>query len=299
MRLCNESENHESLQEEGRRLVEKLGGRWLGWGGMCCCPAHDDRRPSLSIRPGDRRLLFHCFAGCETADVIDALRGLRLLAPKPAVRGGGRESPADPGRRSREAAASLWSAARPIEKSPAESYLRNRGLTRPGSDLRYNARTPLGRGALAVFRPALLAAVRDESGLVAVHRTFLELDPARLAGVPAPRRALGQLRQGAVRLCAPERGLLGLAEGIETAMAATVLTGIACWAVLGSERFGRIALPPAIERVILFLDNDPPGRRAGKLARKVLEVGGIAVEERVPATLGADWNDVLLARAGT
>ncbi len=298
MRPGHESENRESLQEECRRLVEELGGRWLGWGGMCRCPAHDDRWPSLSIRPGDRRLLFHCFAGCATAQVIAALRGLRLLTPMPAARSGTRDSPADSGRREREAAASLWSTARSIEKSPAEAYLRSRGLTLPGSDLRYHARTPLGRGTLAVFRPALLAAVRDESGLVAIHRTFLELDPARLAGIPAPRRALGRLRQGAVRLRAPKLGLLGLAEGIETAMAATVLTGIACWAVLGSERFGRIALPPAVKRVILFLDNDLPGRRAGRFARQFLEAGGIAVEERLPATSGADWNDVLLARAG-
>jgi hypothetical protein len=40
------------------------------------CPAHDDGDPSLSITRGvDGKVLLHCFAGCETDDV---LRGLGL-----------------------------------------------------------------------------------------------------------------------------------------------------------------------------------------------------------------------------
>lgn len=235
---------------------------------MCRCPVHDDRTPSLSVRPGKRRLLFHCFAGCETGEVIRALGTLQLLGPKLSGQDWSTASePADPGRRNRGAAARLWSAGRPIGKSPAEAYLRSRGLTLPASDLRYHPRTPYGRGAQAIFRPALLAAVRDGSGLVGVHRTFLDLEPARLADLPVPKRALGRLGQGAVRLRPPQDGMLGWAEGIENAMAATQLTGIPCWATLGTERFARVALPACVKRLILFLDNDPGGRRAETLAR--------------------------------
>lgn len=43
-----------------------------------CCPAHDDREPSLSISLGaDGRVLLHCFAGCSVADIARAL-GLRV-----------------------------------------------------------------------------------------------------------------------------------------------------------------------------------------------------------------------------
>ncbi len=38
------------------------------------CPAHDDRSPSLAIRDcDDGRVLIHCFAGCETENVLSAI----------------------------------------------------------------------------------------------------------------------------------------------------------------------------------------------------------------------------------
>ena len=39
-----------------------------GW--TACCPAHDDRRASLSISVGDDgRVLLHCHAGCNVENV--------------------------------------------------------------------------------------------------------------------------------------------------------------------------------------------------------------------------------------
>ena len=287
-----------SLEAQGREIVERLGGEWRRSGGMCRCPAHDDRTPSLSVRLGERRLLFHCFAGCETGMVIRALGAVQLLAPAP--QGGSNETTgtkADSGRRNRAAVERLWAAARPIGGTPAEAYLRSRGLALTVTDLRYHPRTPYGRGAQAIFRPAMLAAVRDESGMVALHRSFLDPRSAGLADLPIPKRALGRLGQGAVRLGPPCDGVLGLAEGIETAMAATLLTGMPCWATLGTERFARVALPACLKRLILFLDNDPGGRRAETLARQAQQGTRIGVEARFPQVAGADWNDVLLRRA--
>ncbi len=41
---------------------------------LASCPAHDDRSPSLAIKDGDDgRVLVHCFAGCETEDVLSAI----------------------------------------------------------------------------------------------------------------------------------------------------------------------------------------------------------------------------------
>lgn len=50
--------------------VRKTGqGRWLA-----CCPAHDDKSPSLSIRElPDTRVLIHCFGGCDPLAVLNAV----------------------------------------------------------------------------------------------------------------------------------------------------------------------------------------------------------------------------------
>ena len=273
------------LESEARALVERLGGHWSGQGGMCRCPAHDDRRPSLSVRLGRSRLLLHCFAGCSARDILRsaAILGFvrRDTAPLEEERPGGT------GRLS-AAALRLWGSGRPIAGSLAELYLSARGLE--GSpELRFHPRAPHGPRPLTRLRPALVAAVRDESGIVAVHRTFF--DPVAKPVAAVAKCALGPLGRGSVRLggTAPR---LGLAEGIETALSASTLFGIPCWATLGAERFRGIALPPEVNELVLFLDNDPGGRRAEGQAR---EAHGhrAAIEARYPRRKGYDWNDVL------
>ncbi len=50
-----------------------FGGTWRGLSGLACCPAHEDRSPSLSLGVGvDGRLLVHCHAGCSYEVVMDA-----------------------------------------------------------------------------------------------------------------------------------------------------------------------------------------------------------------------------------
>jgi DNA primase len=55
---------------------------------MACCPAHDDKSPSLLITESpDGKKGIHCFAGCGGADVMVAI-GLSLedLYPEPISR---------------------------------------------------------------------------------------------------------------------------------------------------------------------------------------------------------------------
>ena len=41
---------------------------------IACCPAHDDRNPSLAIREvDDGRTLIHCFAGCSPNEILEAV----------------------------------------------------------------------------------------------------------------------------------------------------------------------------------------------------------------------------------
>jgi hypothetical protein len=277
------------IAQEGQKLVERLGGYWGSNGGMCRCPAHDDRTPSLSVRPGRSRLLLHCFAGCDASAILGALQTEHLLEPN----GPGAADPAAGRRNDRHnvAALRLWDEARSIAGTPAETYLASRGLNATPAELRYHLRTPHGPRPLTSFRPALIAAVRDESGLVAVHRTFINPGGRGLAALTNPRCGLGRFGRGTVRLggSAPR---LGLAEGIETALSATVLFGVPCWATLGTERFGRVALPTEVRELLLFLDHDAGGRRAECLARETFAQVA-RIEVHVPERRGDDWNDVL------
>src|SRR3546814_4897426 len=59
----------ERLEKRAREIVEALDGTWSRSRGMCCCPAHDDQTPSLSVTIGVRAILFHCFAGCSNEAV--------------------------------------------------------------------------------------------------------------------------------------------------------------------------------------------------------------------------------------
>lgn len=60
-------------------VLDRLGGvRRAGRGWVACCPAHDDRSPSLAIGLGDNdTVLLHCFAGCAAVDVVSSI-GLTL-----------------------------------------------------------------------------------------------------------------------------------------------------------------------------------------------------------------------------
>ena len=70
------SKYNPELEAIGSDIVKRLGGVWRLGGAMCRCPAHADRSPSLSVRVGDHALLFKCFAGCDSRDVINEI--LRL-----------------------------------------------------------------------------------------------------------------------------------------------------------------------------------------------------------------------------
>ena len=288
--------NAQKLERQARAIVESLDGTWRRDKGMCCCPAHDDRTPSLSVTLGRKAILFHCFAGCSNEDVIAALdrcgvRSRNLFDGSDFVKAQPKKSlPFSPNARR------LWLSAATITGSPAARYLAERGLMSASDQLRYLGRTPLGPRGAVQFLPAMLAAVTTDSGIIAIHRTFLDSALARLAGFERPKRALGSLGCGAVRLAPPMQGRLGLAEGIESALSAMQLFGIPCWATLGNERFGLVAIPESVRELILFIDNDAGGALAEERALKAYASPDRVIHSRVPTSPGFDWNDELKSR---
>ena len=289
-------DNAHQLERRARTIVESLQGIWSRGKGMCCCPAHDDRTPSLSVTLGRKAILFHCFAGCLNEDVIAALdrQGFRSrdLFNGSDVRSIERQTHGDFSPNARR----LWQSGTAISDGPAAQYLAQRGLLPASDQLRYLARTPLGPRGAVQFLPAMLAAVTSDIGIIAVHRTFLNVESGKLAAFDRPKRALGSLGFGSVRLAPPVQGRLGLAEGIESALSAMQLFGISCWATLGNERFGLVAIPEGVRELHLFIDNDAGGALAEKRALKAYAAPHRVIHSRAPASPGFDWNDELKSR---
>lgn len=286
----------DALETRARKIVEQLGGTWSRSKGMCCCPAHADRTPSLSVTLGKRAVLIHCFAGCSNDAVMQAMArlGVRISdlfdGPSGPITVQPRVDVTD------RNAFRLWLEASALAGTPAERYLAGRGIAVSSPDLRFHPRMPLGPKGAVRFLPAMVAAVRNDASVLALNRTFLDPDYDRLASFEQPKRSLGSPGSGSVRLAFPRGGRLGLAEGIETALSAMQLFGIPCWATLGNERFGLVTIPESVRELHLFVDNDAGGLLAEERAREAYLREGRRIVTRRPERTEEDWNDVLIHR---
>jgi hypothetical protein len=263
---------------------------------MACCPAHDDRTPSLGVSLGRQAILFHCFAGCDQQSVLAALAREGFEAPALFSGSATTNEPESTSTCKPSAVAlRIWRDAQPLRASPAKAYLESRGILAASPALRFHPRTPLGPKGRARFLPAMIAAVSLDEGPIAIHRTFLSTEASGKAAFEKPKRALGALSEAAVRLFAPVSGKLGLAEGVESAMSAYALTGIPVWATLGNERFGLVSVPESVTELHLFVDHDAGGELAASRGLAAYARDGRTIHVRKPSSRDTDWNDELTA----
>jgi len=282
-------------------LARALGGRRSGRTWLACCPAHDDREPSLAIRDGgDGRVLVHCHAGCDQRDVIDVLRRRGLwqqVEPSSALRC--RRSPLrpvpDPDTSGRtEAALRIWDAGHDPRGTLVATYLASRGLDLPVSDrFRFHTGLKHPNGTW----PGMVALVTDVADTpVGIHRTFLARDGSGKAPVSPARMSLGPIRGGAVRLApAPQKITVG--EGIETVLSVMKRTGTPGWAALSTSGLRTLVLPRVVETVILLADADPAGEAAAEKTAARWTREGRQVRIARPASGFNDFNDMLLDNA--
>ena len=296
MSLSVQAHPNRSLAGTARRICESRGGKWSGTRGMACCPAHDDRTPSLGVSLGRQAILFHCFAGCDQQSVLSALAREGFEAPALFSGSATTNEPESTSTRKPSAVAlRIWRDAQPLRASPVKAYLESRGILAASPALRFHPRTPLGPKGRARFLPAMIAAVSLDEGPIAIHRTFLSTEASGKAAFEKPKRALGALGEAAVRLFAPVSGKLGLAEGVESAMSAYALTGIPVWATLGNERFGLVSVPESVTELHLFVDHDAGGELAASRGLAAYAREGRTIHVRKPSSRDTDWNDELTA----
>ena len=193
---------------------------------------------------------------------------------------------------------------RPIERGDeACRYLAGRGLRL--HDLPESLRTHPGMqyrdgGAVLGTFPVMLATVTDATGrAVSMHRTYLQ--DGRKAPVSAPKKLMqGLPLSGAAIRLTPVSRTLGIAEGVETALAASELFEVPVWSCISTSGIESFEPPEGVQHVIVFADHDTnfAGQAAAYRAAHRLALRGYAVEVVIPPTAG-DWLDELSRRNHT
>ena len=192
----------------------------------------------------------------------------------------------------------VWSEGKPLQAGDeAMRYLAGRGLsveTIP-SCLRLHPALPYFDEGKEVGKfPALLARVvgPDGAGLT-LHRTYLQ--GGKKAQVTSPRKLMAgkPISGGAIKL-SPAGEWLGIAEGIETALAASALFRCPVWSVVSANGIESFEPPVGVKTLTIFADNDSnfTGQAAAYAAARRLSQRGITVEVAIPPLVG-DWLDVL------
>jgi putative DNA primase/helicase len=273
----------EKLLERLQGVKQSGAGRWIAR-----CPAHEDRTPSLSIRDAGGRILIFCHAGCDPESVLAAVNlGWVDLG------GNGNASPSrhpwhKHTREAESAGAQLVEAAEKKKRcekiwsdcitlddpraAPVKQYLGAR--IHPSILIRLDRAVVRCHPMLEHYDPdtghisawpAMVAIVQAPNGeTVGLHRTWL--DGGEKAPVTTPRKALSAGRSmsgGAIRLmrAAP---VLGLAEGIETALALNHLRGFPVWSCISAMLLTHVELPNLVREVRIGVDVDvsQTGRKA-------------------------------------
>lgn len=186
----------------------------------------------------------------------------------------------------------LWRATNPIRAGdPVELWLRNRSISLPARPMNLHTAMQLRHaGPPVTFHPAMLARVADPTGTpVTIHRTWLTAAGTKAPVNPVRMFCPGIVPPGSAVRLAPAAPVLGVAEGIETALAAQILFGFPVWACLSAARLATFEPVAATRRLVVCGDNDAntTGQRAAyALASRLAH--RITVEVRIPDQIDTD-----------
>jgi putative DNA primase/helicase len=181
-----------------------------------------------------------------------------------------------------------------IDPDVADAYLTRRGLSVTSLVLLGHPACEYydDDGSLVGQFPAVIAPIMNAAGtLQSIERIYdANLDPRKKIMPP-----VDTITGAAIRLFHPADEL-GIAEGVETALAAFELFHVPVWSVLCADGMKHFEPPATVQRLIVFADNDRSfvgQARAFTLAERLHKTNpAISVEVRCPPRAG-DWLDVL------
>ena len=140
--------------------------------------------------------------------------------------------------------------------------------------------------------------IAPDGRVVALHRTYLHAD-GRKADVPSVKKltgTAGPLAGACIPLHKPARGCIGIAEGIETALAAWLASSVPTVAAYCAGNLAAWQWPAGVQRLVIFADNDKAGREAADTLRARAMAARLRVDVMTPTDAGTDWCDVWAAR---
>lgn len=153
--------------------------------------------------------------------------------------------------------------------------------------------------------PALLCLYQRHDGRASqIQRIYLSAEGSGKAPVSDPKKLMkssanAPVAGSAIRLFAPGR-VMGVTEGVETALAVYAMTGMPVWASGTANLLEAMAIPPWVEHLFIWADRDR-SRRGWEAARNLM----LTLTERTnltvyivyppiripPGAKGVDWLD--------
>lgn len=173
-------------------------------------------------------------------------------------------------------------------------YLRNRGLPWSNHLFFHPGLNYYQDGKLVGKYPAMIGKFYQDDKAVTIHATYLTPD-GKKADVQAAKKIFpkcGELTGSAIKLTEvyPE---MGIAEGIETALAVMKLENIPCWASGTAGLLEKFNPPPGVNKLHIYADNDASftGQAAAYNLAKRLAQRKICCQVHIPDTTNTDFAD--------
>ncbi|EIF42778.1 hypothetical protein DOK_11961 [gamma proteobacterium BDW918] len=209
----------------------------------------------------------------------------------------------------------IWREALPLDHTmsyPARAYFSYRRVLRSAlaaRDIRFHPNLNYkGKGGVLLGTyPAIICLVRNNNGApVGIHRTFITKGGLKveMEGGHKPRKLTPTVSKESkgrvIRANEPVAGVLGVAEGLETALSVMEARSIPVWPGLSNTMLQSFVPPTGVHTVINFLDKDRNKASENSaviveqnLTRRGIRVISLLPPLRIPDSegKGVDWAD--------
>lgn len=282
--------------------VSSLAGNRLGvhdvacpqCGPQCKSPANRKRRV-LRVWWEEQAFARYRCARCELQGYTreGGAHYVRTPQPLPAC-----HEPPDDAERS-ERAITIWKETVPLTGTPADTYLRRRGVPYDGPALRWHPSCPFGKGVRVGCMIGLVTNIHTNEPQ-AIHRTAMDPQGRKLSELGSNGRlTYGPIGGGAIMLTphADVSTVIAIGEGIETTLSIRNLVDLEAmpvWSLMAANQLAAFPALTGLECLWIGVDNDESGtgQRAADEATRRWAGAGCEVFRVKPKRVGADLNDL-------